>query len=127
MSKSDSPELLTPAQLAKLRTRLVAERNRVRDDTSTLSPVREAAEPAADAVDEAEASIEQHEALGRSARDRVRLAEVERALQKIAAGTYGVSEISGEPLGFARLEAVPWARLTAVEQELAERETRRGF
>jgi DnaK suppressor protein len=76
-------------------------------------------------MDEAEASIVQHEALGRAAHDRSHLAEVDRALQKIKAGTYGVSELSGEPIGYARLNAVPWARFSAAEQEDLGRGQRR--
>jgi RNA polymerase-binding transcription factor DksA len=36
-------------------------------------------------------------------------AEVERALEKIAAGTYGRCDDCGEPIAPARLEALPWA------------------
>jgi DnaK suppressor protein len=39
-----------------------------------------------------------------------RLREIERALAKLDAGTYGVDEDSGEPIGHARLAAIPWAR-----------------
>jgi RNA polymerase-binding transcription factor DksA len=37
-------------------------------------------------------------------------AEVEAALERIAAGTYGIDEETGEPIDPARLEAVPTAR-----------------
>jgi DnaK suppressor protein len=125
MSKSENPEKLTAAQLSKLRERLLAERANLRGSAGNLAPVREAQERSADEMDEAEASIVQHEALGRAAHDRSHLAEVERALQKIEAGTYGVSELSGEPIGYARLDAVPWARFAASEQEDLERAQRR--
>jgi DnaK suppressor protein len=45
-----------------------------------------------------------------------RLREIERALSKLQAGTYGVDEESGEPIGYARLSVIPWAR-QAVEAE----------
>jgi RNA polymerase-binding transcription factor len=45
------------------------------------------------------------------------LAEIDRALAKIKAGTYGVSELSGLPIPVERLRVVPWARLTAEEEE----------
>ena len=41
---------------------------------------------------------------------REHLAEVEAALARLAAGTYGVCEVCGEPIGDARLEARPTAR-----------------
>src|SRR3954453_23142059 len=109
--------MLTATQIAKLRERLLAERGRLRNDESTLSPVREPDERAADPMDEAESNLVQHEALGRAAHDRSHLGDVERALEKIETGTYGVSEIWGDPIGYPRLSAVPWARLTAAEQE----------
>jgi DnaK suppressor protein len=124
MTASKSSAGLTAAQVSKLRTRLLAERARLQQSQAVLIPVREPAERAGDAMDEAEESLEQHDAIGRSAHDRSHLADVERALLKMDAGTYGVSELSGELIGYARLEAVPWARLTAAEQEQAERRAR---
>lgn len=46
-----------------------------------------------------------------------RLQYVERALQKIEEGTYGLSDDSGEPIPRGRLEAVPEALRTVEEQE----------
>ncbi len=43
-------------------------------------------------------------------RERALLAEVERALAKFGSGTYGISETTGDPIPYARLSAVPWAR-----------------
>jgi RNA polymerase-binding protein DksA len=42
---------------------------------------------------------------------RVNLVEVERALERIDAGTYGMCERCGKPIDPARLEARPWALL----------------
>ncbi len=53
-----------------------------------------------------------------------RLENVERALQKIEEGTYGLSDESGEPIPRGRLEAVPEAVRTVEEQE-RHRETYR--
>ena len=47
----------------------------------------------------------------------LRISDIERALQKIADGTYGFSDLSGDPIPVARLEAVPEAILTVEEQE----------
>jgi DnaK suppressor protein len=116
---------LTASQLSKLRARLLSERARLQQSATTLTPVREPGERSGDAMDEAEESLEQHEAIGRAAHDQSHLADVERAILKMDAGTYGVSELSGEPIGYARLEAVPWARLTATEQEDSEQRARR--
>ena len=46
-----------------------------------------------------------------------RLAQVERAVQKIDEGTYGVSDASGELIPIERLNAVPEAIYTFEEQQ----------
>lgn len=53
-----------------------------------------------------------------------RIRHVERALQKIEEGTYGLSDDSGEPIPRGRLEAVPEATRT-VEEQQRTRETYR--
>ncbi|MBA3615124.1 MAG: TraR/DksA C4-type zinc finger protein [Actinomycetota bacterium] len=53
-----------------------------------------------------------------------RLGEIDRALQKIEDGTYGLSDDSGEPIPRGRLEAVPEAIRTVEEQQRFERERR---
>jgi DnaK suppressor protein len=116
---------LTSTQVSELRQRLVTERARLQQDQVTLSPLREPEERVGDEMDDALSSLEQHEAIGRAEHDRSHLADIEQALAKIESGTYGVSELSGEPIDYARLAAVPWARYTAREQEELERAARR--
>jgi len=53
-----------------------------------------------------------------------RLARIERALAKIANGTYGYSDESGKRIPDERLEFMPDAINTAGEQVIAEREAR---
>ncbi len=53
-----------------------------------------------------------------------RLEIVDRALQKVEEGTYGLSDVSGEPIPRGRLEAVPEAIRTVEEQQQFERERR---
>jgi DnaK suppressor protein len=47
---------------------------------------------------------------------REELAAVGRAETRLAAGTYGVSIESGQPIPDDRLEAIPWAERTAEEE-----------
>jgi DnaK suppressor protein len=54
-------------------------------------------------------------------RDVARLARVDRALEKIAEGTYGLSDVSGQRIPEQRLEAMPDAINTVDEQEASER------
>ena len=53
---------------------------------------------------------------GRAEDLRTELAAVERAEARLAAGSYGVSVESGEPIPDARLEAVPTGERTIEEQ-----------
>jgi len=53
-----------------------------------------------------------------------RLQYVERALQKIEEGTYGICDDTGEPIPSGRLEAMPEAIYTVEAQQRRERERR---
>ncbi len=53
-------------------------------------------------------------------RAAARLAHVERALQKIDEGTYGVSDASGSLIPLERLEVMPEAIYTLAEQQSRE-------
>ncbi len=54
----------------------------------------------------------------------LRLRDVDRALEKIEEGTYGLSDDSGDPIAKGRLEAAPEALRTVEEQQSFERERR---
>jgi DnaK suppressor protein len=49
------------------------------------------------------------------------LGKIERALEKVADGTYGKCDISGEEIPKARLEAMPYATTTVKAQEKLEK------
>jgi DnaK suppressor protein len=55
------------------------------------------------------------------ARNSLRLARIERALQKIKEGTYGFSDASGKPIPVERLDAIPDAIFTVAEQDGLDR------
>jgi len=52
--------------------------------------------------------------------ERRELFEVDRALQRIEQGTYGVCEGTGEPIPRPRLEAIPYARYSVEYQRKLE-------
>lgn len=56
-----------------------------------------------------------------------RVEAIDRALEKIEEGTYGLSDESGEAIPRARLEAVPETIYTVEESEARERNARRGL
>lgn len=49
------------------------------------------------------------------------LRQIERALEKIDEGTYGICDITGKEIPAARLEAVPYANMTVEAQERIEK------
>jgi len=105
---------LTKEQLETLRRRLEDERSRIlrllQASAATAPPDEET-----EMEESAQRATERTHALGVAERERALLAEVERALAKIRGGTYGRSEATGDPIPYARLEAVPWAR-TGVDE-----------
>jgi DnaK suppressor protein len=107
-------EHLTHAEKDGLRRDLEAKR------AELLKRVEERADDPSDSAeleDVAEGVIEDRNRETRTDRDQSLLADVDRALAKFAAGTYGTSEGSGRPIPFARLKAVPWARYDVEDEE----------
>ena len=107
------------------RERLTAERERVvrrlagneRDRNSELEEIDTDTDPAdvGEQVEEEEVDDALRDSLRRE------LAAIDRALERIEDGSYGVSVESGEPIPAGRLEAIPWAERTPEEQERYER------
>lgn len=61
-------------------------------------------------ADSSQVTAERGEAEALAVSLREALAEVERALDKLAKGSYGACESCGQPIAPARLEAMPTAR-----------------
>ena len=43
-------------------------------------------------------------------RHRETITAIDQALERIEQGTYGICESTGEPIAYARLQIIPWAR-----------------
>lgn len=122
---SDHSSGLGEAFIAKQRVRLEAlQREVLGGEEGTIAKERtfeeEHGDEAKEFEDEAQ-RLEQgvaNQAL-RKTNDQ-RIADIQRALEKIADGTYGYSDESGDPIPVERLEAVPEAILTVQEQEARE-------
>jgi RNA polymerase-binding transcription factor DksA len=117
-------------ETAEIRKRLEAERRRLAELTGTLSV------PNGDSEGEASSELgdyDQHPADMASetferAKDlsiligmEAKIADVERALERLEAGTYGICEACGQPIVEARLEAWPAARFCRSDQARSER------
>jgi DnaK suppressor protein len=117
----------TGTELARIRAELSSEAEGLRADLARVAS--EAAERLGDAVrdagdDPADAGAkaferEQELALAQNAQDL--LDQAERALVRIDAGTYGICESCGQPIGKARLQAFPRATLCVACKQRQER------
>jgi DnaK suppressor protein len=116
-----------PAFLEQQRKRLVALRDQlVSRDTARAARQRAPRSREAEEIEDDAQDMAQNEIDGTiDAVEERRLRAIERALVKIDEGTYGLSDVSGDPIPKARLEAMPEAVLTIQEEEARERQQQR--
>jgi DnaK suppressor protein len=115
----------TPEELAEARARLAQEIEELRSDIERAESQMASGENSeTDGDDEADAGLKTFErereiALTLNARDL--LAQNERAIARIDAGTYGVCESCQRPIGKERLRAFPRATLCVACKQREER------
>jgi RNA polymerase-binding transcription factor DksA len=105
--------------LQSQRELLLFERGRLLHDADTLTAeanaLAELREPGDVQFDEESGegdtlAVERERDLALSAQFRDQIVEIDRAMLKIDAGTYGICEVSGQPIPRERLKAISWAR-----------------
>jgi RNA polymerase-binding transcription factor DksA len=102
--------------LIKLRERLL--RQRAELAAAILEPIESFSLDMADAATD---QFDHDVALGLIAAEQDTLFEIEAALNRIRAGTYGLCELTAKPIPAARLRAIPWTRFCQeVEERLEE-------
>ncbi len=119
---SEDEEYMNPMQLEYFRRKLLAWKQELMEEAdSTLTALREENWQEPDINDRA--TLESDAALELRTRDRYRklIKKIDKALDRIADGSYGYCEETGEPIGIKRLEARPIATLTIEAQEKHER------
>lgn len=129
--KKPEPVKLTPF-LEKQKDRLLQLRDSLLDSMSgvakdTLRSRAEGSEASAFGMHQADAGSDAYDrdfALSLLSQEQDALYEIEEALKRIDAGTYGVCEMSGKPIAHARLEALPFARYTVECQAQFEKQKR---
>jgi DnaK suppressor protein len=115
-------EFMNPRQLAYFRKKLVAWKDDIlRESKETLETLQEQSQNHPDIADRA--SSESDRALELRTRDRQRklISKIDSAIARVDDGTYGYCEVSGEPIGLARLDARPIATMSLEAQEKHER------
>ena len=119
---TDKEEYMSPLQLEFFRQKLLDWRAElIQESESTISNLKEENWQEPDINDRA--SLETDAALELRTRDRYRklVNKIDSALSRIAEGTYGYCEDTGEEIGLKRLMARPVASLTVEAQEKHER------
>jgi DnaK suppressor protein len=117
----------TEAELARVYDQLATEAAELRADIGKAES--DIADRLSDAVgdagdDQADVGAKTYEReheLALALNSRELLAQTERALARITAGTYGICESCGEPIGKARLQAFPRATLCVTCKQREER------
>jgi DnaK suppressor protein len=111
------------AKLLQLRDSLLDAMMGVSRDT--LRARAEGSEASAFGMHQADAGSDAYDrdfALSLLSQEQDALYEIEEALKRVDAGTYGVCEMSGKAIPHARLEAIPFARFTVECQTLIEKQ-----
>jgi len=125
----DGDEKLAPF-LRKQKSKLLQLRDSLLDSMmgvsrDTLRSRAEGSEASAFGMHQADAGSDAYDrdfALSLLSQEQDALYEIEEALKRVDAGTYGVCEMSGKPIPHARLEAIPFARFTVECQTEIEKQ-----
>jgi DnaK suppressor protein len=91
----------------------------------TLRSRAEGSEASAFGMHQADAGSDAYDrdfALSLLSQEQDALYEIEEALKRVDAGTYGICEMSGKQIPHARLEAIPFARFTVECQTQIEKQ-----
>ncbi|MFC9032831.1 TraR/DksA family transcriptional regulator [Streptomyces arboris] len=117
----------TPEEVTEARTLLTSEIMRLRSELEASGAalaglMRDSGDGAGD--DEADTgtkNITREHELSLAAHAQETLEQTERALARLEAGTYGLCEVCGKPIGKARMQAFPRATLCVEDKQKQER------
>jgi len=114
---------MTQTEIKRFRLRLERERVNIQTLLETLGEQLaeddEIGEAVADQNDAATLLTDQEETSAERAQLQATLDQIDSALARIAAGTYGISTVSGKPIPLERLEALPYAT-TLVDETVGD-------
>ena len=117
----DEP-FMNARQQAYFRAKLIAWKEAIkREAAETLSQLQIDTLREADLTDRASSETDWGIELRTRDRQRKLISKIDAALRRIDDGDYGYCEVTGEPIGIARLEARPIATMTIEAQERHER------
>lgn len=119
---SKKEKYMNERQLEYFRQKLETwKKSLISQSEDTLEDLRQGGLNQPDDIDRA--ALETDKSLDLRTKDRARklIGKINEALERIADGTYGYCEETGEPIGLDRLEARPIATLSIEAQERHER------
>ncbi|WII73053.1 TraR/DksA C4-type zinc finger protein [Bdellovibrio sp. 22V] len=102
---------LTETDLKNLRESLLFQKSAILNKTHEFKAEQSSIANVADEAEAASQDISNNMSIHLHERDRTALYAIERALSKIADGTYGQCEACGEIIGARRLQARPFTAL----------------
>ncbi|MET9723985.1 TraR/DksA family transcriptional regulator [Streptomyces zaomyceticus] len=117
----------TPAEVTEARTALQSEVLRLRSELAHSQEeltglMRDSGDGAGDdQADTGTKNITREHELALAANAREMLEQSEHALERLDAGTYGLCEVCGKPIGKARMQAFPRATLCVEDKQRQER------
>ncbi|OKJ94924.1 DNA-binding protein [Streptomyces sp. CB02400] len=117
----------TPEEVEEARAELTSEVLRLREEITSSEQslaglMRDSGDGAGDDdADTGTKNITREHELALAANAREMLTQFERALQRLDAGTYGLCENCGDPIGKARMQAFPRATLCVECKQKQER------
>ncbi|WP_405873132.1 TraR/DksA C4-type zinc finger protein [Streptomyces zaomyceticus] len=117
----------TPAEVTEARTALQSEVLRLRSELAHSQEeltglMRDSGDGAGDdQADTGTKNITREHELALAANAREMLEQTEHALERLDAGTYGLCEVCGKPIGKARMQAFPRATLCVEDKQRQER------
>lgn len=117
----------TPEEVAEARAGLEGEVTRLAHEISSSEQalaglMRDSGDGAGDDdADTGTKNITREHEMSLNANAREMLEQTERALQRLDAGTYGLCEVCGKPIGKARMQAFPRATLCVEDKQKQER------
>jgi len=118
----EDEEFMSPVMREYFRQKLLSWRAELlRESSETLEHLQEAGLQEPDIADRATLETDHQLELRTRDRERKLIAKIDEALERIADGSYGYCEETGEPIAIRRLEARPIAEYSIEAQERHER------
>lgn len=117
--------VLKKAEIAKFKKRLEEMRDQLtkllKGSTADVKTPDEAAGYSQHQADQGTDDFDRTISLEVTSQEYGLLRQIDRALEKIEEGTYGICDVSGVEIPIARLEAVPYAVMTVKAQDQMEK------